>query len=163
MFLDKTHLLLESFPCIHSIPMPDLLLAHLFALFRLMRLKFLLYSPLLYTVGILLLPTLYDSHVNLWQYFQGLFFVWVVHINTHFVNEYFDYEADVKNILSSPWTGGSKVLVAGLLRPETSLVAALITTAIAIAQALAFRNVEVNREQIISSLCPSNTHCPILS
>ena len=45
---------------------------------------------------------------------------------THLFNEYYDYESDCKNVKPSPWTGGSRVLVQGLLRPETALIAGLI-------------------------------------
>ena len=55
---------------------------------------------------------------------------------THFFNEYYDLAADAAHEFPSAWTGGSRVLVAGTVRPVTSfrlgcaltLLAALLLT-----------------------------------
>jgi 1,4-dihydroxy-2-naphthoate polyprenyltransferase len=92
---------------------------------RLGRLKFLLYSWLLYTLGVMA-ATCVGHHPTLGAYLHGLMFVWGVHLMTHFCNEYFDLPADRANPSPTRWTGGSRVLVERLLEPEVSLSASFV-------------------------------------
>lgn len=55
-----------------------------------------------------------------------LLFAWVVHLMTHYCNEYFDLEADRANEAPTSWTGGSRILVRGLLPPIVSLGASFV-------------------------------------
>jgi 1,4-dihydroxy-2-naphthoate octaprenyltransferase len=59
--------------------------------------------------------------VDVFLYVQGLLFVWNTHLMTHYCNEYYDLEPDKANVNPSPWTGGSRVLVKGLVAPHVSL------------------------------------------
>jgi 1,4-dihydroxy-2-naphthoate octaprenyltransferase len=45
---------------------------------------------------------------------------------THYCNEYFDLEADRANVYHTPWTGGSRALVDGLVTPMVSLGTAFL-------------------------------------
>jgi 1,4-dihydroxy-2-naphthoate polyprenyltransferase len=65
--------------------------------------------------------------IDLRLYALGQVFVWLVHLMTHYCNEYFDLSADQANAGTTGWTGGSRVLVEGALRPVVSLVASLVT------------------------------------
>ncbi|KAI8825163.1 UbiA prenyltransferase family-domain-containing protein [Fimicolochytrium jonesii] len=56
----------------------------------------------------------------------ALSFIWVTHLQTHYNNEYFDLQADLANDTPTKWTGGSRVLVDGLL-PTWSALAASVT------------------------------------
>jgi 1,4-dihydroxy-2-naphthoate polyprenyltransferase len=89
-------------------------------LLELGRVKFLLYSPILYTVGAII-PTVGGGSINVWTFVHGVAFTWLTHLMTHYCNEYYDLEPDRANESPSPWTGGSRVLVKGLVKPEFSL------------------------------------------
>lgn len=92
---------------------------------RLARFKFLLYNVLPVGLGAAVAVRAgYDLHVG-WYLFAQLF-AWVVHVMTHYCNEYFDLEADRANRYHTPWTGGSRALVDGLVRPITSLGASFV-------------------------------------
>lgn len=101
---------------------------------KLARIKFLLYSPILYTLGIAMLQK-GGNDINLSRYLIGLVFVWNTHIMTHLFNEYYDIDADRCNANPSPWTGGSRVLVEGAVSPATCLrlgyISMLISTSMA--------------------------------
>lgn len=92
---------------------------------RLARFKFLLYNVLPVGLGAAVaVHAGHDLHVG-WYLFAQVF-AWVVHVMTHYCNEYFDLEADRANVYHTPWTGGSRALVDGLVRPITSLGAAFV-------------------------------------
>lgn len=55
---------------------------------------------------------------------------------THFANEYYDLAADRANPTPTRWSGGSRVLVAGLLPPETARRAACVCAIVALFAAL---------------------------
>jgi 1,4-dihydroxy-2-naphthoate octaprenyltransferase len=95
------------------------------------RLKFLLYSPIMYGLGAAY-ALREGGRIDARLYFFGLAIVWVTHAMTHYCNEYFDYEADVANLHATPFTGGSRVLVDGLLARRVALRAALALTALAL-------------------------------
>jgi 1,4-dihydroxy-2-naphthoate polyprenyltransferase len=92
---------------------------------RLARLNFLLYNVLPVGLGAAVaVRTGYDLHLG-W-YLLAQVFAWVVHVMTHYCNEFFDLEADRANVYHTPWTGGSRALVDGLVQPMTSLGAAFV-------------------------------------
>jgi 1,4-dihydroxy-2-naphthoate polyprenyltransferase len=103
---------------------------------RLGRPKFLLYSALLYGLGATL-AVLRGAHVTLGTYLYGQLFVSCVHLMTHYCNEHFDYEADCANPAPTAWTGGSRVLVDGLLSPAVSLGTAFVLLFAGVALAMA--------------------------
>jgi 1,4-dihydroxy-2-naphthoate octaprenyltransferase len=104
---------------------------------RLGRPKFLLYSALLYGLGATL-AAFTGAPLRLDLYLRGQLFIWCVHLMTHYCNEYFDFEADRANPAPTAWTGGSRVLVDGLLSPQVALGTAfvLMFTAVALAVGL---------------------------
>jgi 1,4-dihydroxy-2-naphthoate octaprenyltransferase len=94
-------------------------------LVRLGRPKYLLYSWILYTLGVV--AAAYRGYpASLGTYLHGLLFVWCMHLMTHYCNEYFDLEADAANPAPTRWTGGSRVLVEGLLEPRVSLATSFV-------------------------------------
>lgn len=94
-------------------------------LVRLGRPKYLLYSWVLHTLGVA--AAVYLGHApSLTGYVHGQLFVWCVHLMTHYCNEYFDLQADRANPAPTSWTGGSRVLVEGLLKPRVSLAASCV-------------------------------------
>ncbi|MBB6038164.1 prenyltransferase [Phytomonospora endophytica] len=92
---------------------------------RLARFKFLLYNVLPVGLGASVAVHL-GVPLDLRWYLFAQVFAWVVHVMTHYCNEYFDLEADRANVYYTPWTGGSRALVDGLVKPETSLAAAFV-------------------------------------
>jgi 1,4-dihydroxy-2-naphthoate octaprenyltransferase len=92
---------------------------------RLGRPKFLLYSWILYTLGVMAAAYLGQAP-TLGAYLHGQLFVWCLHVMTHYCNEYFDLRADSANPSPTKWTGGSRVLVEGLIEPKVSLGASLV-------------------------------------
>jgi 1,4-dihydroxy-2-naphthoate octaprenyltransferase len=103
---------------------------------RLGRPKFLMYSNVIYTVGV---AAAYKSNpslpFNLWSYIWVCLLVHAIHAMTHYFNEYYDFEADCANKNPSPWTGGSRVLVEGKLKPKVSLMIARSITLIVLSNA----------------------------
>lgn len=88
------------------------LYAFLKPILQLSRLKFLIYSPILYTLGAVIART-QTTEISPYPFFQGLVFVLLCHVMTHFYNDYHDYYADLGNLNPSPWTGGSRAIVEG--------------------------------------------------
>ena len=87
---------------------------------RLARLRFLLYNVL--PVGLGVAVAVHAGYpIDLTWYVVAQVFAWVVHVMTHYCNEYFDLEADRANVYYTPWTGGSRALVDGLVPPLTAL------------------------------------------
>jgi 1,4-dihydroxy-2-naphthoate octaprenyltransferase len=58
-------------------------------------------------------------------------------LGTHYANDFFDLDADRANRTPTRWSGGSRVLPAGLVPPEVALTAAVILYGIASGLALA--------------------------
>ncbi|MDC0707490.1 prenyltransferase [Stigmatella sp. ncwal1] len=104
-------------------------------LLELGRVKFLLYSPILYTVGAII-PTLGGGSIDALRFIHGVAFTWITHLMTHYCNEYYDLEPDRANKAPSPWTGGSRVLVKGLLEPKLSLHIAYALAGVSLVLAL---------------------------
>lgn len=95
------------------------------AFVRLSRLKFLLESMLTVTMG--LTVSVYSGQsFQFWPWLAAQVFVTATHLMTHYCNEYFDLDADRAHAGDNAWTGGSRVLVDGTLRPVTSLSAAFV-------------------------------------
>jgi 1,4-dihydroxy-2-naphthoate octaprenyltransferase len=95
------------------------------AFIRLGRPQYLLKSALLYSLGASV--ALYHHHtIDLGWYLFGQLFVSCIHLMTHYCNEYFDLEADRANRGAAGVTGGSRVLVDGLLPPIVSLNAGFV-------------------------------------
>lgn len=108
-------------------------------MFYLGRPKFLMYSNVIYTVGV---AAAYKSNpdlpFHLWSYIWICLLVHAIHTMTHYFNEYYDYEADCVNKNPSPWTGGSRVLVEGKLKPKVSLVIARLIALIVLSNAAVY-------------------------
>ncbi|MEV0701933.1 prenyltransferase [Saccharopolyspora sp. NPDC050389] len=97
----------------------------LLAFVRLGRPKFLFQSMLVVAAGVTI--AVHSGHqASLGWYLVTLLFAWCTHLMTHYCNEYFDLEADRANAAPTSWTGGSRILVGGHLRPEVSLGAAFV-------------------------------------
>ncbi|MGW2485654.1 prenyltransferase [Streptomyces sp. NPDC001606] len=102
------------------------------ALVRLGRPKFLVQSMMVVGLGVSM--SVHDGHAFRPGWFAlTLAFAWCTHLMTHYCNEYFDLEADRANGAPTSWTGGSRVLVSGLLRPVVSLSAAFVLLFVSIA------------------------------
>jgi 1,4-dihydroxy-2-naphthoate octaprenyltransferase len=113
-----------------TVPAPASRLSKAAAFVQMGRLKFLLYSPIMYGLGAAHAGS--GPSVGVRAYFFGLVVVWITHAMTHYCNEYFDYEADVANVHATPFTGGSRVLVGGLLARKVALRAALGLTTLSL-------------------------------
>jgi len=86
---------------------------------KLCRLRFLIYSPIMYSIGVSIARN-EEKSIDFYLFGIGLIFVWNTHVMTHFFNEFYDYQADCNNKNPSPWTGGSRVLVQKKLSLEVS-------------------------------------------
>lgn len=107
----------------------------LFAFFRLTRPLFLGGGALLYALGVLIAR--YEGHVLDWGlYVGGQLFVTAVQLMTHYLNEYWDVEADRLNPHRTPFSGGSGVLARGELPPVVALRAAQVCLLLAIITAI---------------------------
>ena len=108
--------------------------ARLKEMLYLSRPKFLMYSSVMYTVGVAAAyKTNAESTFSLWSYIWMCLLVHTIHAMTHYFNEYYDYEVDCANKNPSPWTGGSRVLVKGKLKPEVALYIGRLIVLIALA------------------------------
>lgn len=94
---------------------------HLVSFVRLARLKFLIYSPVMFTIGALSAFAQSPERFSPLRYVVGLLFVYATHIMTHFFNDYYDRDTDALNLGASAWTGGSRVLPEGRMQPKTAL------------------------------------------
>jgi 1,4-dihydroxy-2-naphthoate polyprenyltransferase len=99
--------------------------ARLRGFIRLARLRFLLYNVL--PVGLGTAVSVHAGYpLSLKWYAMAQVFAWTVHVMTHYCNEYFDLEADRANVYHTPWTGGSRALVDGLVEPVVALETAFV-------------------------------------
>jgi 1,4-dihydroxy-2-naphthoate octaprenyltransferase len=106
-------------------------------LIRLGRLKFLPYSFLSQGLGAACAVKT-GASFKLDVFFVAQLVIWSSHLMTHYCNEYFDYEADRRNESGNRWTGGSRVLVEGLLPRAMAMKAMLVLLGISLTiQALA--------------------------
>lgn len=124
-------------------PSREAKLSPLSAFLRLGRPKFLVYSLLFYVLGTSVV--VHDGRaIDLGRWIHGVAFVWCTHLMTHYCNDYFDLAADSANLAPTGWTGGSRVLVEGHLRPITSLATAfvLLFASVALAMSMPFANAQ---------------------
>jgi 1,4-dihydroxy-2-naphthoate octaprenyltransferase len=92
------------------------------------RPKFLFYSAIMHGVGAAAAhATTGEFNLPLFAAAQGT--VTLLHLATHYSNEFFDLQADRMNATYTRWTGGSRVLVDGRLAPATALLIALLMVA----------------------------------
>jgi 1,4-dihydroxy-2-naphthoate octaprenyltransferase len=114
-------------------------------MFRLGRPKFLIYSNVFYTVGV---AAAYKSNptlpFNLGSYIWVCLMVHAIHAMTHYFNEYYDFEADCANKNPSPWTGGSRVLVEGKLKPKVALLIGRLLSLIVLSNAVIYYGITGN-------------------
>ena len=121
--------------------------------FVLGRPKCLVYSNVMYTVGVVAAyKTNTSSTFHLWSYVWFCLLVHAIHAMTHFFNEYYDYEADCANKEPSPWTGGSRVLVEGKLEPAVSLGLGRLMALIVVCNLLIYYGVTGNLPLCITGL-----------
>ena len=103
------------------------------------RVRFLVYSPIAYAAGVTCATANNSAQgFSIRLFLVGQVFVSATHMLTHFFNEYYDLAADTLHEFPSPWTGGSRVLVAGSVRPETSFRLGCTLTALMLALILTF-------------------------
>lgn len=96
------------------------------ALVQLGRPKFLLGGIALHGLGALT-ATVQGYPFQLAAYCWSQLATTAIQLMTHYSNDYFDYQADLANTSSTRWSGGSRVLVRGLLPHRVALwVAALL-------------------------------------
>lgn len=106
------------------------------AFLRLSRPIFLLGGIALYALGALVAR--YEGYPLDWgAYLVGQLFVSSLQLMTHYLNEYWDVEADRRNPNRTPFSGGSGVLAEGTIARETARVAAFVCLAVASAAAIA--------------------------
>lgn len=75
--------------------------------------------------------------IDVTRYLLGQAAVTALQLMTHYANDYFDYEADIANATPTKWSGGSRVLPAGLLPRGVALIAAVVLAAIGVALTVA--------------------------
>jgi 1,4-dihydroxy-2-naphthoate polyprenyltransferase len=106
-------------------------LVHLWHFVRLGRPLFLLGGFLFYGLGAA--TAVYAGAVIDWShYLRGQLAVTLIQLMAHYANDYFDLAADRANRHSTPWSGGSRVLVAGQVKEPVALAAALVLAALAL-------------------------------
>jgi 1,4-dihydroxy-2-naphthoate polyprenyltransferase len=82
---------------------------------KIIRLQFYPMTYVAYSLGAVALYS--TSHVFNWTtYWIGYAILFMIEVCSVLTNEYFDYDTDKANLNAGPFTGGSRVLVDGLLR-----------------------------------------------
>ncbi len=114
----------------------------LLAFLRLSRPIFLAGGALVYALGAAMARSV-GVPIHAEVYLLGQLGLSAVQLMTHYLNEYWDLQADSLNRNRTPWSGGSGVLPLGLLAPRTALIAAWACAAVAVA-ALAALLIEGN-------------------
>ena len=103
----------------------------LLAFLRLSRPIFLAGGALVYALGAAMARSV-GVPIRGEVYLLGQLGVTAVQLMTHYLNEYWDFEADLLNRNRTPWSGGSGVLPLGLLAPRTALTAAWVCAGVAV-------------------------------
>jgi 1,4-dihydroxy-2-naphthoate octaprenyltransferase len=106
------------------------------AFIKLGRPKFLVGGFVLYGLGAALAVAAGAPFVAT-RFAWGQLVVTSAQLMTHYANDFFDLEADRANRTPTAWSGGSRVLPDGLLRPRVALLAARALGAVALVAALA--------------------------
>jgi 1,4-dihydroxy-2-naphthoate octaprenyltransferase len=102
----------------------------LLAFLYLSRPLFLLGGVLLYALGALI-ARYQGSAIDLGLYWSGQLSITALQLMTHYLNDYWDVEADRLNHSRTPFSGGSGVLVRGELPRKTAFTAAMVCLAVA--------------------------------
>jgi 1,4-dihydroxy-2-naphthoate octaprenyltransferase len=118
---------------------------HAWNVVRLGRPRFLLGGATLYALGVAASPV----HVLDDLFWTGLASVLSLQLMTHYSNDYFDADADRTNTASTRWSGGSRVLVEGLLPRWVGLVAALGAASAGVMLALRLLQISGPRPMIL--------------
>ena len=93
------------------------------AFVRLGRPQFLVGGFLLYALGAAV-AVVNGAVLAIGPYLLGQAAVTAIQLMTHYANDYFDVAADRANLTPTQWSGGSRVLVGGVLSPRVALRAA---------------------------------------
>jgi len=109
--------------------------ARVVAFFKLGRPHFLVGGFLLFALGVAL-AAVHGVRVDWERYAWGQGVITAAQWMTHYSNDYFDLEADRANSTPTRWSGGSRVLLSGVVAPHAALVASLILGAISMIAAL---------------------------
>ncbi len=104
--------------------------AQIVSFVKLGRPHFLLGGVLLFALGSAL-AAVQGVKIEWLRYAWGQSVVTAAQWMTHYSNDYFDLEADRANTTPTRWSGGSRVLVSGLVAPRGALVASLVLAGIA--------------------------------
>lgn len=114
----------------HDFWFNELMARKLIAFLRLSRPLFLLGGVLLYALGALIAR--YQGVALDWGvYGSGQLAVTALQLMTHYLNEYWDVEADRLNHNRTPFSGGSGMIVRGELPRKTALTAAMVCLVVA--------------------------------
>jgi len=93
---------------------------------RLGRPLFLFGGILLHGLGVLIALSIGET-LNIAALIWGQIAVTAFQLMTHYSNDYFDLEADAANPSPTRWSGGSRILPDGHIKPEIALVTAIIS------------------------------------
>ncbi len=111
------------------------LLAAFLAFLKLGRIQFLAGGFVLYGLGVAI--ALYSGATINWKLvLWGQIIVTATQSMVHYGNDYYDFQADQNNLTPTVWSGGSRVLQAGLVARRTALIAAIMLAFIAVAATL---------------------------
>ena len=102
----------------------------LVAFVRLGRPQFLVGGFLLYALGAAV-AVVGGATLAPGAYVLGQAAITAIQLMTHYANDYFDVAADRANLTPTQWSGGSRVLVGGVLSPRVALHAAQALAALA--------------------------------
>ncbi len=105
------------------------------AFIQLGRLHFLIGGIVLHFLGVVI--ALYTgASLDVPSVLWGQIAFTTTQLMTHYANDYFDLNADRKNLTPTRWSGGSRVLVEGKLPEQAALLSALILGGIAFTAAV---------------------------
>jgi 1,4-dihydroxy-2-naphthoate polyprenyltransferase len=105
--------------------------ARLGAFLKLGRPQFLIGGLLLFALGSTLARA-QGVGINWQRYLWGQATITAAQWMTHYSNDYFDLAADRANSTPTRWSGGSRVLVSGLVAPRAALAASIVLGAVAL-------------------------------
>lgn len=130
---------------------PRVRTSQVLAFVRLGRPHFLAGGFALYALGAAVAVAVAHRGLDLRAYAWGQAAITATQLMTHYANDYFDLSADRANATASPWSGGSRVLPNGELRPVVALVAAIVlgVTAFAFDVAITLRGGPVSRLVVV--------------
>jgi 1,4-dihydroxy-2-naphthoate octaprenyltransferase len=107
-------------------------LARPWAIFKLGRPHYLLSGFALYALGAALAVSSGAAfHRGTWL--LGALVIATAQSMTHYCNDYFDLAADIVNLTPTTWSGGSRVLPSGAVRPAVALFVARVLLAVSLA------------------------------